>query len=168
MKVANRMGADVVGIILAGIFLVCAVRFKETTKWLLFKVTQMITVLYYFICLAFGIAINQLFFIYMLGLGSAFCSYSMYGIPFKGVDYATGDKKEGMKGILAKHLQIFDVCDAKGYKAGLISWLAESATINPSALLSLYVKYEKYEILFLNTFYECYKCQHRNAFLTFS
>lgn len=74
---------------------------------------------------------------------TAFCSSSIYGIPFEGVDYATEDKQGGMKGILAKHLQIFDECDTQGYKAGLISWLAESATINPSALLSPHVKYEE-------------------------
>lgn len=74
---------------------------------------------------------------------SAYCGSSMYGIPFEGIDYATEDKQGGMKGILAKKIQIFDVHDEQGYKAGLISWLAESATINPSVLLSPYVTYEQ-------------------------
>lgn len=74
---------------------------------------------------------------------SAFCSSSMFGIPFDGVDYVTEDGQGGMKGILAKAIQIFDVRDEQGYKAGIISWLAESATINPAALLSPYVTYEE-------------------------
>ncbi|MBQ5851707.1 MAG: hypothetical protein IIW54_12985 [Lachnospiraceae bacterium] len=49
----------------------------------------------------------------------------------------------GKKGILAKSLVLFDECDEQGYKAGLISWLAESAVINPSVFLSSYVTYEE-------------------------
>ena len=74
---------------------------------------------------------------------SAFCSASMYGIPFEGVDYMTEEKQGGMRGILAKNIQIFDVRDEQGYKAGLISWLAECATINPSVLLSPAITYEE-------------------------
>lgn len=74
---------------------------------------------------------------------SAFCSSSMYGIPFEGLDYVTEDKQGGMKGILAKHIRLFDEQEEQGYKASLISWLAESATINPSVLLSPYVTYEE-------------------------
>jgi hypothetical protein len=73
---------------------------------------------------------------------SAYCTSSMYGIPFDGVDYCTKDKEGGMKGVIGKAIQIFDVRDKQGYKAGLISWLAESVAINPSALLSPYVTYE--------------------------
>lgn len=74
---------------------------------------------------------------------SAFCSSSMYGIPFEGMDYVTDDRQGGMKGILAKSLVIFDNHDEQGYKASLISWLAESSVINPSVFLSPYVTYEE-------------------------
>lgn len=74
---------------------------------------------------------------------SAFCSSTMYGIPFEGIDYATDDRQGGMKGILAKKLVLFDERDEQGYKASLISWLAESAVINPSVFLSPYVTYEE-------------------------
>ena len=73
---------------------------------------------------------------------SAYCTSSMFGIPFDGMDYCTEDKKGGMKGILGKTIQIFDVCDYQGYKAGLISWLAESVAFNPSVLLSSYITYD--------------------------
>lgn len=73
---------------------------------------------------------------------SAYCTSSMFGIPFDGMDYCTEDKRGGMKGILGKTIQIFDACDYQGYKAALISWLAESAAFNPSALLSSYVTYD--------------------------
>lgn len=73
---------------------------------------------------------------------SAFCSSSMYGIPFEGRDYCTDDKEGGMKGILGKAIQLFDVSTKQGYEAGLISWLAEGAALNPSILLSPYVTYE--------------------------
>lgn len=74
---------------------------------------------------------------------SAFCSASMYGIPFEGEDYATEDNQGGMRGILAKSIQIFDVRDEQGYKAGLISWLVECSVINPSALLSPAISYKE-------------------------
>lgn len=73
---------------------------------------------------------------------SAFCSSSMYGIPFEGRDYCTDEKEGGMKGILGKAIQIFDVSSKQGYEAGLISWLAEGVALNPSVLLSPYVTYE--------------------------
>ncbi len=74
---------------------------------------------------------------------SAYCRSSMYGIPFDGVDYCTDTKEGGMKGILGKAFQIFDVHNEQMYVAGLISWLAESAVLNPSVLLSPYVSYEE-------------------------
>lgn len=74
---------------------------------------------------------------------SAYCTSSMFGIPFDGIDYCTENKLGGMKGILGKAIPIFDVCDEQGYKAELISWVAESALINPAALLSSYVTYEQ-------------------------
>lgn len=73
---------------------------------------------------------------------SAYCSSSMYGVPFDGIDYCTEDKQGGMKGILGKAVQIFDVCEEQGYQAGMISWLAESVAINPAAILSPYITYE--------------------------
>lgn len=73
---------------------------------------------------------------------SAYCTSSMFGVPFDGVDYCTEDKQGGMKGILGKAIQIFDVRDAQGYKAGLISWVAESVCINPSVLLAPCLSYE--------------------------
>lgn len=76
---------------------------------------------------------------------SAFCSAAMYGIPFEGVDYVTEEKMGGMKGILGKKLILFDECGEQGYKASLISWLAESVVINPAVLLSPYVSYEEIE-----------------------
>lgn len=74
---------------------------------------------------------------------SAYCKSSMYGIPFDGMDYATDDHQGGMKGIIGKAIQIFDVCTEQGYQAGLISWFAESLTINPIVLFSEYVTYEE-------------------------
>ncbi|MDD6037439.1 MAG: hypothetical protein PUD20_01370 [bacterium] len=74
---------------------------------------------------------------------NAFCSSSMFGIPFEGTDYMTADGRGGMRGILAKHVQIFDENDEQGYKAGMISWLAESVVMNPAALLSNFVTYEE-------------------------
>lgn len=73
---------------------------------------------------------------------AAYCKSSMFGIPFDGIDYCTEDQLGGMKGILGKAFPIFDECDRQGYKAELISWLAESTLVNPSALLSSYVTYE--------------------------
>lgn len=74
---------------------------------------------------------------------SAFCHSSICGIPFEGSDYVTDDRRGGMQGFLAKVLPLFNVCDAQGYKASLISWLAESAVVNPSVFLSPYVSYEE-------------------------
>ncbi|MDO5521159.1 MAG: hypothetical protein Q4G58_11765 [bacterium] len=73
---------------------------------------------------------------------SAFCSSSMYGVPFEGLDYCTEDKQGGMKGILGKAIRIFDVKDDQGYKAVLISWVAEGVTFNPAILVSPYLSYE--------------------------
>lgn len=73
---------------------------------------------------------------------SAYCTSRMYGVPFDGFDYCTDDNKGGMKGILGKTIPIFDIRDEQGYVAILITWIAESAAINPSALLSPYVNYE--------------------------
>ncbi|MGL5380241.1 DUF6544 family protein [Clostridium sp.] len=74
---------------------------------------------------------------------SAYCTSRMYGVPFDGIDYCTEDKQGGMRGIVGKAVQIFDIRDKQGYIASLISWLAESAAINPSSFLSPYVKYEE-------------------------
>lgn len=73
---------------------------------------------------------------------SAYCKSSMYGIPFDGIDYCTDDLQGGMKGILGKAIQIFDERTDQGYQAEMISWFAESLTINPSVVLSPYVEYE--------------------------
>ena len=73
---------------------------------------------------------------------SAYCKSSMFGVPFEGLDYCTEDHQGGMKGMLAKMVQLFDEKDEQGYKAGLISWVAESVALNPSAILSPYVSYE--------------------------
>ncbi|WP_167957457.1 DUF6544 family protein [Anaerosporobacter faecicola] len=78
---------------------------------------------------------------------SAYCSSSMFGVPFDGVDYCTDDLQGGMKGILGKAIQIFDVKSKQGYQAILLSWLAESVAINPSAILSPYVTYEQIDDL---------------------
>ena len=67
----------------------------------------------------------------------------MFGIPFEGMDYMTDQREGGMKGILGKKLMLFDTHDEQGYKAGLISWLAESAVINPSVFLPPYVTCEE-------------------------
>lgn len=71
----------------------------------------------------------------------AYCTSSMFGIPFDGVDYST-DHEGGMKGILAKAIPLFDDCTEQGYQAQLVSWLAECITLNPSILFSPYVTYE--------------------------
>lgn len=74
---------------------------------------------------------------------SAFCKSSMYGVPFDGIDYCTDDKIGGMKGMLGKAVEIFDVHNEQMYKAGLISLLAEGAGVNPCILLYDYVTYEE-------------------------
>lgn len=74
---------------------------------------------------------------------SAYCKSAMYGVPFEGVDYATEDRQGGVKGFLGKLIQLFDECTEQGYQAGLISWFAESLTLNPSVLFSEYVTYEE-------------------------
>lgn len=74
---------------------------------------------------------------------SAYCTSSMFGVPFDGIDYCNeGIKEAGMKGIIGKTIQIFDVHTNQGYQAQLISWLAESLTMNPSIILSPYITYE--------------------------
>lgn len=73
----------------------------------------------------------------------AYCQSSMFGVPFDGIDYSTEQQEGGMKGILGKTIQIFDVKNKQGYQAGLISWVAECAALNPAALLSEYVQYEE-------------------------
>lgn len=73
---------------------------------------------------------------------TALCETSIMGIPFEGVDYCNKDKIGGMKGVLGKALQIFHTYNQQIYQAGLITWLAEGACINPSILLSNYVSYE--------------------------
>lgn len=77
---------------------------------------------------------------------SAFCKSSMFGIPFDGIDYCTDDKVGGMKGMIGKAIEIFDVSNEQMYKAGLISWLAEGAGVNPCILLSDYVTYEEIDL----------------------
>lgn len=73
----------------------------------------------------------------------AFCTSSMYGIPFEGIDYYddvtyTG----GMKGYLAKAIQIFDTPIEDSQRVMNITILAESAMLNPGFLLSEYITYE--------------------------
>lgn len=72
----------------------------------------------------------------------AYCTSSMLGIPFDGIDYSTEDLQGGMKGMLGKAFTIFDECTEQGYQAGIISWFAESVAMNPSVLFSPYVTYE--------------------------
>lgn len=74
---------------------------------------------------------------------SAYISSSLYGIPFEGIDYCTDDKEGGMKGVIGKAVPLFDTHNQQMYKAGLISWLAEGACVNPSILLSDYLTYEE-------------------------
>lgn len=72
----------------------------------------------------------------------AYCSSYLHGIPFDGIDYCLDGTYGGMKGFLAKKKQIFDVKSEQGYTAEMISWVAESAALNPTALLSKYISYE--------------------------
>ena len=74
---------------------------------------------------------------------SAYCTSGIYGIPFEGEDYCTDQKEGGMKGYLGKTIRLFDTHDKQGYKAGLISWVIESAIFNPSALLSEHLSYKE-------------------------
>lgn len=74
----------------------------------------------------------------------AFCSSSIYGIPFEGIDYQVEGKEDGgMKGYLAKCIRIFDTKIPEIQRTMLITILAEAAVLNPSVLLSEYVKYEQ-------------------------
>lgn len=72
---------------------------------------------------------------------TAYCGSKLYGMPFEGMDYCNKDKEGGMKGVLGKMIPLFDVHDRQGYRAGLISWVAEGAVLNPSILLSDYLIY---------------------------
>lgn len=73
----------------------------------------------------------------------AFCSSSMYGIPFEGIDYQVEGKEDGgMKGYLGKCIPIFDTKIPDIQRTMLITILSESAMLNPSMLLSEYVEYE--------------------------
>lgn len=74
---------------------------------------------------------------------SALCKSSIFGIPFDGIDYCSDDKIGGMKGMIGKAVEIFNLYNEQMYKAGLISWLAEGSVVNPSILLSDYVTYEE-------------------------
>lgn len=74
---------------------------------------------------------------------SAFCSSSMFGIPFEGVDFMSENQSGGMKGFLAKCIPLFNESSKQGFRAGLISWFAESIVINPSVLFSPYVSFEE-------------------------
>lgn len=74
---------------------------------------------------------------------SALIKSSMYGIPFEGQDYQGDNKEGGMKGMLGKSIEIFDIHNKQMYKAGLISWMAEGAAFNPSIFLSDYIKYNE-------------------------
>lgn len=72
----------------------------------------------------------------------AYIQSSIFGLPFEGVDYMNKETG-GMKGYLGKILPIFDIEEKQAFKAGLISWLAEGAALNPSILLSDYVEFEE-------------------------
>ena len=93
-----------------------------------------------------GIQLNMDYDLWLLcdkPFRSAFIESSMFGVPFDGIDYCTDDKVGGMKGMIGKAFEIFDVHNEQMYKAGLISWLAEGACVNPSILLSDFVTYEE-------------------------
>ena len=74
---------------------------------------------------------------------SAYCTSSMYGVPFEGQDYIGDNKMAGMKGYLGKCIKLFETVDEESYRAGLISWMIEGAILNPSFLLSDYIAYEE-------------------------
>lgn len=74
---------------------------------------------------------------------SAYCTSSIIGIPFDGIDYWTDNKEGGMKGILGKTVTLFDDHNEQMYIAGLISWLAEGVAVNPSIILSPYINYRE-------------------------
>ena len=86
---------------------------------------------------------------------SAYCQYSMYGIPFDGMDYCTEDFEGGMKGMLGKLFQIFDVHTKQGYQAGIITLFAEALTLNPGILFSEYVTYETVDANTVNVEIKC-------------
>lgn len=74
---------------------------------------------------------------------SAYCTSSMKGIPFDGVDYCNENQEGGMRGTIGKAIQIFDTHNKQMYRAGLITIVAEGAALNPSILLSKYITYEE-------------------------
>lgn len=77
----------------------------------------------------------------------AYCYSKIGPIPFEGIDYCTVNKTGGMKGVLAKSIKIFDECNEQGYKAALLSWLAEGAAFNPYVFVSDYVCCEQIDDL---------------------
>lgn len=78
-----------------------------------------------------------------LPLRFAYCDSALYGIPFEGEDYCTDQKEGGMRGFLGKIVPIFDIHSSQGYRAGMISWIAEGIVLNPSILFSKYLTYNQ-------------------------
>lgn len=64
----------------------------------------------------------------------------LYGVPFQGYDYYQ-DGIGGMKGVVAKHITLFDQCGPEMDRSGLVTYLAE-AFLLPSALLSEDIHFE--------------------------
>ncbi|PRR84335.1 DUF6544 family protein [Clostridium vincentii] len=66
---------------------------------------------------------------------------SIYGVPFQGMDYLSLENG-GMKGVIAKTFQIFNVKDEFMYKSGLVTWLAE-CVFCPTSILQDFIKWEQ-------------------------
>lgn len=75
----------------------------------------------------------------------AYIGSSIYGIPFEGLDSYI-DGKGSMKGILARHVTMFDQNGGALNKAGLTTYLSECLII-PNAALQNYITWEDIDAL---------------------
>jgi len=66
---------------------------------------------------------------------------SLYGIPFQGMDYLSSESG-GMKGVLGKTFELFNLTGENMYKACLVTWLSECVFL-PTAALHDFIKWEQ-------------------------
>lgn len=71
----------------------------------------------------------------------AFVDSRFYGVPFQGYDYYQ-DGIGGMRGVIAKHITLFDQRGPEMDRAALVTYLAEVFLL-PSALLSHHIHFEE-------------------------
>ncbi|MGM0110263.1 DUF6544 family protein [Enterococcus sp. DIV0187] len=71
----------------------------------------------------------------------AFIDTKFYGIPFQGID-SYFNEKGSMKGVLGKHLTLFDESGEEFYTGSLVTYLSESLLV-PTAALQLFITWKE-------------------------